>query len=59
MKRLGERVGELEPHPTLMLIEEMMQAQRREWRLRVGLLLGGLSTAVLILALAVVAHLAD
>jgi hypothetical protein len=49
----------MEPHPTLLLIEEMMQAQRREWRVRVGLVLGSLSTALVILALAVVAHITD
>jgi hypothetical protein len=47
------------PHPTTLLIEEMMQAQRRQWRLRVGLVLGSLTTVLLILALAVAAHLAD
>jgi hypothetical protein len=36
-----------------------MQAQRREWRVRVGLVLGSLSAALVILAAAVVAHLAD
>jgi hypothetical protein len=59
MKRVIERVGEVEPHPTVLLIEEMMQAQRREWRVRVGLVLGSLSAALVILAAAVVAHLAD
>jgi hypothetical protein len=48
-----------EPHPTALLIEEMMQAQRRQWRVRVGLVLGTLTAALIILALAVVAHLTD
>jgi hypothetical protein len=59
MKQSGERAGEVEPHPTLLLIEEMMRAQRREWRLRVGLVLGSLLAALLILALAVIVHLSD
>ena len=59
MKRSGERVGEVQPHPTMLLIEEMMQAQRRQWRVRVGLVLGTLLTAVLVLGVAVVMHIAD
>jgi hypothetical protein len=47
------------PHPTTLLIEEMMQAQRREWRMRVGLVIGSLTTVLVLLALAVAAHLAD
>jgi hypothetical protein len=46
-------------HPTALLIEEMMQAQRREWRIRVGLVFGSLTTVLVIVALAVIAHLAD
>jgi hypothetical protein len=52
--------GYLPKHrPTALLIEEMMQAQRREWRMRVGLVFGSLAAVLLILALAVLAHLAD
>ncbi len=61
--RLGRRVAERglmsEPHPTALLIEEMMQAQRREWRVRVGLVFGTLAAALIVLALAVIVHLAD
>ncbi len=48
-----------EPHPTALLIEEMMQAQRRQWRVRVGLVFGTLAAALIVLALAVIAHMAD
>ena len=59
MRRVGEEGYLPKPHPTTLLIEEMMQAQRREWRLRVGLVLGSLTTVLIVLALAVAAHLAD